>query len=212
MFKKVLIITYYWPPSGGAGVQRWLKMSKYLPEYGWEPIIYTPENAAYPIIDHSLEKDVLPGMKILRLPIWEPYDIYKRFVGRKKEEAVYSGFLSENKPKSFTEKISIWIRGNFFIPDARCFWIRPSIQFLTQELKKNPVDAIISTGTPHSMHLIGKGIKENLNIPWLADFRDPWTTIDFYGQLMLTRWADAKHHRLEKDVLKTADKVTTVSW
>jgi glycosyltransferase involved in cell wall biosynthesis len=138
--------------------------------------------------------------------------MYKKFVGRKKEEAVYSGFLSENKPRSFTEKLSIWIRGNLFIPDARCFWIEPSIKYLTNEIKKNPVDAIISSGTPHSMHLIALGIKKKLNIPWLADFRDPWTTIDFYSQLMLTRWADAKHHRLEREVLTTADRVTTVSW
>lgn len=207
-----MIITYYWPPSGGAGVQRWLKMSKYLHEFGWEPIIYTPENAEYPIIDHTLEKDVRPGIKVIRLPIWEPYHLYKKFVGQKKEEKVYSGFLSENKPRSFTQKLSIWIRGNFFIPDARCFWIKPSIKFLTEELKRNPVDAIISTGTPHSMHLIAMGLKEKLGIPWLADFRDTWTTIDFYDQLMLSRWADAKHHRLEKEVLSKADRVTTVSW
>lgn len=210
--KRVLIITYYWPPSGGAGVQRWLKMSKYFPDLGWEPVIYTALNAEYPVIDKTLEKDVPPGIKVIRQPIWEPYSWYKRFTGQKQDENVYSGFLTEDKPKSFTQKLSIWIRGNFFIPDARCFWIRPSIKFLVNELRKNPVDAIISTGTPHSMHLIAMGLKEKLNIPWLADFRDPWTNIDFYGQLMLTRWADAKHHRLEKEVLTNADRVTTVSW
>lgn len=207
-----MIITYYWPPSGGAGVQRWLKMSKYLPEFGWEPIIYTALNAEYPIIDQTLEKDVAPGLKVIRQPIWEPYSWYKKFTGQKQEESVYSGFLTEDKPKSFTQMMSIWIRGNFFIPDARCFWIQPSIKFLVEELRRNPVDAIVSTGTPHSMHLIAKAVKEKLNLPWLADFRDPWTNIDFYHQLMLTKWADAKHHRLEKEVLTTADKVTTVSW
>ncbi|MBK9732266.1 MAG: glycosyltransferase [Chitinophagaceae bacterium] len=210
--KKVLIITYYWPPSGGAGVQRWLKMSKYLPEFGWEPIIYTALNPEYPIIDRSLEKDIPAGLKVIRQPIWEPYSWYKRFTGQKQEENLYSGFLTEGKPKSFTQKLSIWVRGNFFIPDARCFWIKPSIKFLVAELRKNPVDYIISTGTPHSTHLIAMGVKEKLNIPWLADFRDPWTNIDFYHQLMLSRWADAKHHRLEKEVLTKADKVTTVSW
>src|SRR4029078_6329550 len=121
---------------------------------------YTAENADYPIIDNSLEKDVLPGMRIIRYPIWEPYNFYKKFVGRKKSEKVYSGFLSEEKPQSLKEKFSIWIRGNFFIPDARCFWIRRSVRFLSEELKRNPVDAIISTGTPHSMHLIAKELKK----------------------------------------------------
>lgn len=212
LLKKVLIITYYWPPSGGAGVQRWLKMSKYLPELGWDPVIYTALNAEYPVIDKSLEKDVLPGIKVIRRPIWEPYSWYKRFTGQKQEEKVYSGFLTEEQPKSLTQELSIWIRGNFFIPDARCFWIKPSVKFLLHELSKNPVDAIISTGTPHSTHLIAMALKEKLNIPWLADFRDPWTNIDFYDQLKLTRWADAKHHRLEKEVLTKADAVTTVSW
>ena len=193
-------------------MQRWLKMSKYLPEFGWEPVIYTALNAEYPIIDLSLEKDVAPGLKVIRMPIWEPYSWYKKFTGQKQEAKVYSGFLSEDKPKSTLQKVSIWIRGNFFIPDARCFWIKPSIKFLIEEIRRNPVDAIISTGTPHSMHLIALGLKERLHLPWLADFRDPWTNIDFYDQLMLTKWADARHHQLESKVLTAADKVTTVSW
>lgn len=187
-------------------------MTKYLPEFDWQPVIYTALNPEYPIIDHSLEKDVPEGISIIKHPIWEPYNWYKKFTGQKAEDKVYSGFLTEEKPKTVTQKLSIWIRGNFFIPDARCFWIRPSIRFLVKELKKNPVDAIISTGTPHSMHLIALGVKKKLNLPWLADFRDPWTNIDFYHQLMLGPWADAKHHRLEKEVLSTADQVTTVSW
>ena len=135
-------------------MQRWLKMAKYLPEFGWEPVIYTALNAEYPIIDLSLEKDIPPRIKVIKFPIWEPYSWYKKFTGQKKEEKVYSGFLTEDKPRSSSQKISIWIRGNFFIPDARCFWIKPSIKFLSEELSQNPVDAIISTGTPHSMHLI----------------------------------------------------------
>lgn len=210
--KKVLVITYYWPPSGGAGVQRWLKFTKYLRQYGWEPIIYTPENPEAPAIDHSLEKDVPEGIQVIKTKIWEPYAAYKRFVGRKKEDSIKGGFLSENKRPSITEKISVWIRGNFFIPDARKFWIKPSVRFLVDYLKKNPVDAMVSTGPPHSMHMIALGIKKKLNIPWLADFRDPWTNIDFYDDLMLTKFAHQKHIRLEREVLNTADKVVTVSW
>lgn len=209
--KKVLIITYYFPPSGGAGVQRMLKLVKYLREFGWEPVVYTAKNAAYPVLDPTLEKDIPEGIKIYRHKIWEPYELYKKLIGQKKERAVYSGFISENNKASFLQKLSIWIRGNFFIPDARCFWIQPSIKFLVSELKKDPVDAIISSGPPHTTHMIAMGIKEKLNIPWLADFRDPWTCIDFYDQLMLTRRADAKHRRLEKQVLLNADVIVTVS-
>ena len=106
----------------------------------------------------------------------------------------------------------MWIRSNFFVPDARVWWVKPSIKFLKDHLAKHPVDAIITTGPPHSMHLIGLGLKQATGIKWIADFRDPWTDIDYYGQLTLTDWADRKHHRLEREVLQTADRVVTVSW
>lgn len=210
--KRVLIITYYWPPSGGSGVQRWLKMSKYLPEYGWQPVIYTAKNAEYPVEDPSLEKDVCPEAEVLRQPITEPYIFYKKFLGLKKEQKVKAGFIDETgQQKGWKENLSVWIRGNCFIPDARCLWVKPSVRYLKNYLKKHPVDAIISTGPPHSMHLIAMKLKEDLNIPWIADFRDPWTEIDYYGSLHLTKWADRKHHRLEREVLTKADKVVTVS-
>lgn len=135
--KRVLIITYYWPPSGGAGVQRWLKMVKYLPQFGWKPVVFTAKDAEYPIIDESLQKDVPPEAEIIRQPIWEPYDLYKKVIGQKKEEKVYSGFLSEKKKPGFAQRASVWIRGNLFIPDARCFWIGPSRKFLIDHLKKS---------------------------------------------------------------------------
>ena len=210
--KRVLIITYYWPPSGGSGVQRWLKMSKYLPEYGWQPVIYTTENAEYPIIDPSLEKDVAPDMEVIRRPIVEPYTLYKKFLGMKKEQKVKAGFIDETgKQKGWKEDLSVWIRGNLFIPDARCWWVKPSVRYLKEYLKEHPVEAIISTGPPHSMHLIAMKLKEELGIPWIADFRDPWTEIDFYDELHLTKWADRKHHKLEREVLTKADKVVTVA-
>lgn len=209
--KKALIITYYWPPSGGAGVQRWLKFAKYMREFGWEPIIYTPENPERPAIDHSLEKDIPENITVLKTKIVEPYSVYKRFVGRKKEDTIKSGFLSEKKNPSLAEKISVWIRGNLFIPDARKFWISPSIKYLTGYLSKNPVDVVISTGPPHSMHLIALGLKKKLNLTWVADFRDPWTHIDYYNDLMLTRRSDQKHKALELEVLQQTDQVVVVS-
>lgn len=209
--KKVLIITYYWPPSGGAGVQRWLKFVKYLREFGWEPIVYTPENPEAPDIDNSLEKDIPDNLTVIKRKIWEPYTAYKKFIGQEKEQKINAGFLSENKKPKLSENISVWIRGNFFIPDARKFWIKPSVKFLTNYLKNNPVDAMISSGPPHSMHMIALGLKQRLGIPWLADFRDPWTNIDFYDDLKLSKYADKKHHALEQKVLKNADSVVLVS-
>ena len=210
--KRVLIITYYWPPSGGSGVQRWLKMSKYLPENGWQPVIYTAKDAEYPIVDTSLEKDVAPETEVIRRPIFEPYAFYKKFLGLKKEETVKMGFIQEKeKKKGWKENLSLWIRGNLFIPDARRWWVKPSVRYLKSYLKDHPVDAIISTGPPHSMHLIAMKLKEALGIPWVADFRDPWTEIDYYNDLHLTRCSDRKHHRLEQEVLTKADKVVTVA-
>jgi len=209
--KRVLIITYYWPPSGGAGVQRWLKFVKYLRNYGWEPVVFTVENPEAPALDYSLEKDIPEGLEVIRQPIWEPYSFYRKFVGIKKDEKISAGFLSESKQPGFTQKVSVWLRGNLFIPDARKFWIKPSIKFLSDYLQKNPVEAIVSTGPPHSTHLIALGVKERIGIPWLADFRDPWTKIDFYDQLMLTALADRHHRKLEQKVLKAADCIVTVS-
>lgn len=211
--RRVLIITYYWPPSGGSGVQRWLKMSKYLPENGWQPVIYTAKDAEYPVEDPSLEQDVAPEAEVIRRPIVEPYTYYKKFLGMKKGEKVKAGFINEGVKKSgWKENLSVWLRGNLFIPDARCWWVKPSVRFLKSYLKEHPVDAMISTGPPHSMHLIAKALRKKFNIPWVADFRDPWTDIDFYKDLKLTRCADKKHHRLENQVLTEATKVVTIGW
>jgi glycosyltransferase involved in cell wall biosynthesis len=209
--KKVLIITYYWPPTGGAGVQRWLKFSKYFRQFGWEPVIYTPSNPDFPINDETLLKDIPNDLTVLKTQITEPYDIYRKIMRKKKTETVNQGFLSEGKENTLMQSAMIWVRGNFFIPDARKFWIKPSISYLSDYIIKNKIDAIISTGPPHSMHLIAMGLKRKFNLPWIADFRDPWTQIDFYSQLKLSSFADNKHKKLEHQVLTQADKVVTIS-
>ena len=209
--KKVLIITYYWPPSGGGGVMRWLKMSKFLPELGWQPIIYTPENPDPSVIDESLLKEIHPQIIELKTRIWEPYDFYRKLTGKKSGAKFKAGYISEASDGNWKSRLSVFIRGNFLIPDPRKFWIRPSLKFLSAYLKENPVDLIISTGPPHSMHLVALGLKRKFNTKWIADFRDPWTDIDFYHKLRLTKWADKKHRKLEKQVLLNADHVVTVS-
>ena len=208
--KRVLIITYYWPPSGGAGVQRWLKFVKYLRRFNWEPIVFTVENGEFPVLDFDLIKEIPDGVEVLKVPAWEPYKMYKLFSGKNKNEGINSGFLSEKKGSSLVENLSKWIRGNLFIPDARKFWIKPSNQFLNQYLQNHPVDVIISSGPPHSTHLIALSLKNKFQIPWFADFRDPWTNIDFYKDLKLTKKADQKHKKLENDVLVQSDIVLTI--
>jgi glycosyltransferase involved in cell wall biosynthesis len=208
---RVLIITYYWPPAGGGGVMRWLKMSKYLPGWGWQPVICTPENPDPSVIDESLLQEVPPETEILKVPIWEPYDLYRKLSGKPKSSRFKAGHISEASKGSWKDKLAVFIRGNFLIPDPRVFWVNPAVRFLKKYLKEHPVDLIVSTGPPHSMHLVALKLKKHFPTPWLADFRDPWTDIDFYHQLRLTWLADKIHHRLEKKVLTKADVVTVVS-
>jgi glycosyltransferase involved in cell wall biosynthesis len=210
--KKVLIITYYWPPMGGGGVQRWLKMTKYFREFGWEPVIFTTENGEASVVDESMLAEIPKGIETLRVPIWEPFTLYKKLLGKSKEERIAPSLGQETQGNSTLQKLSIWVRGNLFIPDARMFWIKPSSTFLEKYLKENKIDAIISTGPPHSTHLIAYNITRKNNIPWLADFRDPWTNIDIYHKLMLTKWGDNRHKKLEQRVLRNANAVVTVSW
>lgn len=213
--KRALIITYYWPPSGGSGVQRWLKFAKYLPQFGWEPVIYTPENPEANTVDEALLKDIAPDTEVLKTRIWEPYSFYKALFGSRKNTSDGGKHIKANiigsRNSSFTHKLSLFVRGNFFIPDPRCFWIRPSIRYLVEYLKEHPADVIVSTGPPHSMHLIAKGVAKATGIRWIADFRDPWTEIFYFKHLNLSKWAYRRHRKLEQSVLDSADTVVVVS-
>ena len=202
-----MLITYYWPPAGGAGVHRWLRFSQFFKENGWKLHVYCPQDAAWPTLDAALQEQVSPDLTIVRRKIFEPH----KFLGKKNNPNVGAG-LTQTGKSSFIQRLIIWIRGNLFIPDARVFWIRPSARFLNRYLKEHPeIDTIISTGPPHSMHLIARKLKRKHRIQWVADFRDPWTDIDFYQDLLPGKWADAKHKRLEKSVLTEADTVVTIS-
>lgn len=207
--KKALIITYYWPPAGGPGVQRWLKFVKYLRNFDIEPIVYIPENPHYPIKDTTLVDEIPEGIKILKHPIKEPYELAKIFF-KQKTQTISSGLITKKKP-SFLEKLMLFVRGNFFIPDARVGWVKPSVNFLNEYLKNNPVDIIITSGPPHSLHLIGVELKQQAQLPWIADFRDPWTTIGYHKELRLTKASQLKHKQLEKAVLQTANCIVVTS-
>jgi glycosyltransferase involved in cell wall biosynthesis len=208
--KKLLIITYYWPPAGGPGVQRWLKFVKYLPDFNIQPIVYIPENPTYPIIDKGLENEVSDKVIILKNKIFEPYGLAS-FLGKNKTKKISSGIIPNQKKQSFLEKTLLWVRGNIFIPDARFLWIKPSVKHLKKYIQENNIDTIVTSGPPHSLHLIGLHLKKELNIKWLADFRDPWTTIGYHKALKLSSYAEKKHKALEAKVLNSADTIIVTS-
>lgn len=208
MSKRVLIITYYWPPSGGSGVQRWLKFAKYLPEAGWEPVIFTPENPDFDLKDESLEAEISPQLEVMKFPIWEPYQLLDKLRGKKE---THPGRLLEQKEKGWLEKAAVWLRANLMVPDPRVFWVKPSVKFLTELVKSGQYDAIITTGPPHSMHLIGRDLKRKTGVFWLADFRDPWSQWEFLDKLPMQKYVKKKHAELEQSILKEANVVTTIS-
>ena len=210
--KRVLIISYYWPPTGGSGVQRWVKFAKYLPAEGWQPVIYTPENPEQLAVDASLEAEVPAEAEVIRRRIVEPYEMYKKMLrksGHSKEAVEVNPVNAQNK--SFLQKVAMWVRGNFFRPDPRRLWIRPSVKFLKKYLKDHPVDLIVSTGPPQSMHMIGRKLAKETGLPWIADFRDPWTKIFYFKHLSMTRATERWHHKMERKVLDEATAVVAVS-
>ncbi|MGM9762467.1 MAG: glycosyltransferase [Candidatus Cryptobacteroides sp.] len=257
--KRVLIISYYWPPTGGSGVQRWVKFAKYLPSEGWQPVVYTPENPEMLAVDHSLEAEIPAEVEVLKTHITEPYELYRRLgrllspfshhegpssschperrsypcplerpsslchperpqgvEGSSPTGLACNGAQKEVNPinsqkKSLGQKLSMWIRGNLFIPDPRCMWIGPSVKYLKKYLAEHPVDVIVSTGPPQSMHLIARKLHLATGIPWIADFRDPWTRMFYFKHLSLSKFSEWRHGRLEKKVLDDATVVVAVS-
>lgn len=234
--KRVLVITYYWPPAGGSGVQRWVKFAKFLPEEGWQPVIYTPLNPEISSVDETLLSDIPEGTEIIKTRIIEPYGAYRALMGSKSSTDMKS--LIADSPerraakddrargaratggevnpisggeKSFKQKLSLFIRGNFFIPDPRVWWVKPSVRFLKKYLKEHPVDVIVTTGPPQSMHLIGQKLSAATGVPWIPDFRDPWTKMFYFKHLHLTNASDKKHLRMEQKVLDDAAAVIAVS-
>jgi hypothetical protein len=207
--KKVLIVVYYWPPSGGSGVQRWLKFVKYLPQFGIEPHVYTVENGEFHALDESLAKDIPKECVVIRRPIIEPFGLYRKFLG-KKDQHISPDVIIQSKKGGLRDKFALWVRSNIFIPDARMLWVRPSVTFLEDYLKKEQIDTIITSGPPMSMHLIGLRLKKKMDIIWIADFRDPWTKLVIFKDFSLTQWAKNVHAKLEEDVVKSADAVVTV--
>ncbi len=206
---KVLIITYYWPPSGGAGVQRWLKFSKYLQESGWDPVILTvdPLYASYPQQDHGLFEDISPSLEIIKTKSSTGFfSAYKLLTGRK--EIPYGGFANEDTPGP-AQKFSRFIRGNFVLPDARKGWNRFAFRAAVKVIREKKIEYVITTSPPHSTQLTGLKLKKALNIKWIADMRDPWTDIYYSASMYQTRLAKKINRSMEEKVLNYADHVIT---
>lgn len=208
--RRVLVITYYWPPTGGSGVQRWLKFAKYLPSQGWQPVIYTPSNPEQIAVDESLLAEIPDEVEVLKRPIREPYAIYHKLMGRGLAKGSGVNPINSQK-KNWKQRLMLWIRSNLFVPDPRAGWVRPSVKFLCSYLEEHPVDVIVTTGPPQSVHLIGRGLHRRLGVPWVADFRDPWTKMFFFENLPLLPWVRRRHFRLEKSVLDEATAVISVT-
>jgi glycosyltransferase involved in cell wall biosynthesis len=208
--KKVLIITYYWPPSGGAGVQRWLKFAKYLPEFGWQPLILTvdPSYASYPQRDESLSAEIDPNCMVYTTKSFELYNLYKLLSGKK--EVPYGGFANESK-EGLLQKTSKFLRGNFLLPDPRKGWNKYAYKKASELIREFNIDTVVTTSPPHSTQLIGLKLKQTFNIKWIADLRDPWTDIYYYNQFKHTALARAIDLRYERKVVEQADLIVTVS-
>jgi len=207
--KKVLIITYYWPPSGGSGVQRWLKFVKYFRDFGIEPIVLTvaPEFAALPNIDESLEYEIPAGIEVHKTRAKSPFGFYRKM---KKGNIPNSGFAGEGKANLF-DNLFRFIRGNFFIPDARIGWNKFALEKARELIQLHAIDTVITSSPPHSTQLIGLQLKKEFNIKWLADLRDPWTEIYYNKLLFRTNWAKKIDYRYEQACLQNADTLIVVS-
>ncbi|SHK16378.1 glycosyltransferase family 4 protein [Rhodothermus profundi] len=210
--RYVLLVTYYFPPAGGAAVQRFLKFARYLPAYDWRPVVLTvrSEDAAYPFRDEALEAEVPVEVPVFRTRTWDPYAAYARWLGQRKEEAVSVGFAGRPHQR-WKERLARWIRANLFLPDARVGWVPFALRALPRLLRQYPIEAIVTTGPPHSTHLIGYRAQRRYRLPWVADLRDPWTDVYYYEMLPMTRWARRLDAWMERRVLAQAQARVVVT-
>jgi len=209
--KKVLIITYYWPPAGGAGVQRALKFAKYLPEFGWEPVILTVENPDSPVDDTSLLNDIPKGTKVYKTKSLEPFELYKKFTGKKSDSKIPNDILLNKKNLSLKVRLAQWIRLNLFIPDAKIGWKKYAVKKGLEIIKTENIDLIFTTSPPQTVALIGKKLSKLSGVKWIADFRDPWMEIVYYQNVNRSKLTKAVDSSLEKNVMNDADTVITIS-
>jgi glycosyltransferase involved in cell wall biosynthesis len=209
--KRLLVVTYYFPPSGGAGVQRVLKWVKYLRDFGVEPVVLTVEAGAYPSLDPALARDVPPGIRVHRTPSLDPFGAYARLTGRSRQDAVAKATGRISDEEAWAERAARWLRANLFVPDARVGWVPFAIREGLRMLRGERFDAVLTSGPPHSTHLTGYALHRRTGVPWIADFRDPWTAIHYNQKLPRTRLARGLDRTLERAVLRRASAVIAAS-
>ena len=205
--KKVLIISYYWPPSGGSGVQRWMYFAKYLKQFGWEPIVITDDDkqAAYAVLDESLLTEV-NEIRVIKTSTREPLKLYSRLISGNSDEGIPQG---EVNTSTLFGKITAYIRGNFFIPDARRGWVPFAKNAASEIIATEKIEHLITTGPPHSTHLVGLALSKQYALNWWVDFRDPWSSIFYNRQLYRSTRTEKKDSALETIVLQAASGVIT---
>lgn len=209
--RKVLIILYYWPPAGGPGVQRWLKFVKYLADFNIKPTVFVPKNPHYPLIDKSLEFEIPRHVEVIKSHITEPY-VFAKLFSKQDTNRLSKGIIKAPQKQNLIQKALLYIRGNYFIPDARMLWITPSVKRISKLLNHTNFDAMITTGPPHSLHRIGFHLKNKYpDMPWIADFRDPWVNIGYQKDLKLTESSSERHQNMESEVLTSADHIVVTS-
>jgi hypothetical protein len=209
---NILIIAYYWPPAGGSGVQRWLYMANHLADIpGNNVFAFVPDTQDYQVLDPTLSADISPKLTIIKRPIWDPAHFYNKVAGEKNKIGI--GMSTASKQKSFIQKMGLWFRANVFIPDSRVFWVKPSYKFLKKYIEQNNIDVIVTTGPPHSIHLIGLKLKKYFDkkIIWVADFRDPWSEIYYIEVLKPPQLALNKIKKYEYKTLTNADIITVTA-
>lgn len=209
--RRVLIVTYYFPPSGGAGVQRVLKWVKYLRDFGIEPVVLTVEAGAYPELDETLVRDVPPGLAVHRTRSLDPFGAYARLTGRSRQDAIADATGRISDEEAWTERLARGLRANVFLPDARIGWVPFAVREASRLHRAAPFDAVLTSGPPHSAHLVGRALQQRTGLPWIADFRDPWTDIHYNRKLPRTATARRLDAAMERSVLSRASAVTTVS-
>ncbi|GAB4172583.1 MAG: glycosyltransferase family 4 protein [Calditrichia bacterium] len=210
MNKNVLIITYYWPPASGPGVQRVLKFTKYLSKIGWKPVILTVQNGEYPATDPSLLNEIPAGIPVYKTKIFEPTVFYKKIAGLPQHQPIPVAVLSEES-KGLGKKIGNWIRANIFIPDAKVGLALSRLHFAAQIIQEHNIGIIFSSSPPPSVHLLASRIARKFQLPWVADFRDPWTNIHYYQHVHRCGLSKKIDEKLETSVLNKASAITSVS-
>ena len=210
--KRVLVISYYFPPSGGPGVQRMLKFVKYLPDFGWQPTVLTvrADHASYPDLDATLEAEIPASVEVVKTRSWDPYALYARLQGKSRTEAVGVGFVKD-EAEGWMQRLAKWMRANLFLPDARVGWVPFALHAAKRMMEQEPFDVVITSGPPHSTHLVGRALKRRFGCRWVVDMRDPWTDISYYKELPHTPPALRMDAALERSVLSRADAVISVS-